>query len=75
MGQQHQQAVTAEAGSSTLRRIVLALLVAVLMGATMAASAMPAFAKGRPAFGGAPDSICANVITQKNSDAPACFRS
>jgi hypothetical protein len=35
---------TAKAGSSTLRRIVLALLVAALMTAMMAVSAMPAFA-------------------------------
>jgi hypothetical protein len=41
MGQQQQETV---AGSSVLRRTILALLVAALVVATMAASAMPAFA-------------------------------
>ncbi len=40
MGQQE----TAVAGSSALRRTILALLVAALMAATMAASALPAMA-------------------------------
>jgi hypothetical protein len=40
---------TTVASSSTLRRIVLALLVAVLMAATMALNAMPAFA-AKPEF-------------------------
>ena len=75
MGQHQETTVTAEAaGSSTLRRTILVLALAALIAVIAVSSATPAFAKGRPAFGGAPDPICANVIAEKNPDAPACFR-
>ncbi len=75
MGQQQQQTVTAQATGSTLRRAILVLALAAVIAIIAVSSATPAFAKGRPAFGGAPDHICANVITEKNPDVPACFRS
>ncbi len=57
---QNETVTTAKAGSSTLRRMLLALLVAALLAATMAASALPAMAdmvrdsgdSGRPSMSG-----------------------
>jgi len=50
MGQQQTvTAATEDKGGGTLRRIVLALLVAALMAATMALNAMPAFAASEKA--------------------------
>jgi hypothetical protein len=72
MGQQQETTVTG--ASSTLRRIVLVLALAAVIGVIAVSNATPAFAKGRPAFGGAPDSICQKVIIEKSPDAPACFR-
>jgi hypothetical protein len=50
MGQQ--QTVAEQQAGGTLRRIMLVVLVAALMALTMAASAMPALAKGGENFGG-----------------------
>jgi hypothetical protein len=52
MGQQQQTMVAEQQAGSALRRVLLALTVAVLMAVLMAASAMPALAKGGDNFGG-----------------------
>ena len=46
MGQQQQTMVAEQQAGSALRRVLLALTVAVLMAVLMAASAMPALGKG-----------------------------
>ena len=72
---EQQQETTVMGASSTLRRIVLVLALAAVIAVIAVSNATPAFAKGRPAFGGAPDPICQKVIFEKSPDAPACFRS
>jgi len=62
-----------------MKRMLLVLAVALVMAALIAASAMPAFAKGPPGgFQGPPgptDAVCLFVEGKVPDQPPACFRS